>query len=100
MRGMREGAREMAQQLMQQGTGNEGNIGRHGEGRDADQRDPLGRPMPSQGEEYGQRENMLPNEAAVERARRILDALRSRANEPDRPRIELDYIDRLLKGLY
>jgi uncharacterized protein (TIGR02302 family) len=100
MRGMREGARDMAQQLMQQGTGNEGNIGRHGEGRDADQRDPLGRPMPSQGEEYGQRENMLPNEAAVERARRILDALRSRANEPDRPRIELDYIDRLLKGLY
>jgi uncharacterized protein (TIGR02302 family) len=100
MRGMREGAREMAQQLMQQGTGNEGNIGRHGEGRDADQRDPLGRPMPSQGEEYGQRENMLPSEAAVERARRILDALRSRANEPDRPRLELDYIDRLLKGLY
>ena len=100
MRGLREGARNMAQQMMQQGTGNEGNIGRHGEGRDADQRDPLGRPMPSQGEEYGQRENMVPNEAAVERARRILDALRSRANEPDRPRIELDYIDRLLKGLY
>lgn len=100
MRGLREGARNMAQQMMQQGTGNEGNIGRHGEGRDADQRDPLGRPMPSQGEEYGQRDNMLPNEAAVERARRILDALRSRANEPDRPRIELDYIDRLLKGLY
>jgi hypothetical protein len=43
---------------------------------------------------------MVPSEAAVERARRILDALRSRANEPDRPRIELDYIDRLLKGLY
>ena len=100
MRGLREGARDMAQQMMQQGTGNEGNIGRHGEGRDADQRDPLGRPLPSQGEEYGQRDNMLPNEAAVERARRILDALRSRANEPDRPRIELDYIDRLLKGLY
>lgn len=100
MRGLREGARNMAQQMMQQGTGNEGNIGRHGEGRDADQRDPLGRPMPSQGEEYGQRDNMLPNEAAVERARRILDALRSRANQPDRPRLELDYIDRLLKGLY
>jgi uncharacterized protein (TIGR02302 family) len=100
MRGLREGARNMAQQMMQQGTGNEGNIGRHGEGRDADQRDPLGRPRPSQGEEYGQRDNMLPNEAAVERARRILDALRSRANQPDRPRFELDYIDRLLKGLY
>ncbi len=99
MRGLREGARNMAQQLMQQGTGNEGNIGRHGEGR-GEQRDPLGRPLPSQGEEYGQRDNMVPQEAEVERARRILDALRSRANEAGRPKLELDYIDRLLKGLY
>jgi len=99
MRGLREGARNMAQQLMQQGTGNEGNVGRHGEGR-GDQRDPLGRPLPSQGEEYGQRDNMVPLEAEVERARRILDALRSRANQADRPKLELDYIDRLLKGLY
>ena len=99
MRGLREGARNMAQQLMQQGTGNEGNVGRHGEGR-GEQRDPLGRPLPSQGEEYGQRDNMVPQEAEVERARRILDALRSRANEADRPKLELDYIDRLLKGLY
>ncbi len=99
MRGLREGARNMAQQLMQQGTGNEGNIGRHGEGR-GEQRDPLGRPLPSQGEEYGQRDNMVPQEAEVERARRILDALRSRANQTGRPKLELDYIDRLLKGLY
>ena len=99
MRGLREGARNMAQQLMQQGTGNEGNVGRHGEGR-GEQRDPLGRPLPSQGEEYGQRDNMVPQEAEVERARRILDALRSRANESGRPKLELDYIDRLLKGLY
>ena len=99
MRGLREGARNMAQQLMQQGTGNEGNVGRHGEGR-GEQRDPLGRPLPSQGEEYGQRDNMVPQEAEVERARRILDALRSRANQADRPKLELDYIDRLLKGLY
>ncbi len=99
MRGLREGARNMAQQLMQQGTGNEGNVGRHGEGR-SEQRDPLGRPLPSQGEEYGQRDNMVPQEAEVERARRILDALRSRANEANRPKLELDYIDRLLKGLY
>ena len=99
MRGLQQGAQNMAQQLMQQGTGNEGNVGRHGEGR-GEQRDPLGRPLPSQGEEFGQRDNMLPKEAEVERARRILDALRSRANESARPKLELDYIDRLLKGLY
>jgi uncharacterized protein (TIGR02302 family) len=99
MRGLQQGARNMAQQLMQQGTGNEGNVGRHGEGR-GEQRDPLGRPLPSQGEQYGQRDNMVPKEAEVERARRILDALRARANEAARPKLERDYIDRLLKGLY
>ena len=43
---------------------------------------------------------MLPGEAAIEQARRILEFLRSRANEPNRPKIELDYLDRLLRGLY
>ncbi|MGL4526840.1 MAG: DUF4175 family protein, partial [Aestuariivirga sp.] len=34
------------------------------------------------------------------RAREILDMLRSRASEPELPRLERDYIDRLLRGLY
>jgi hypothetical protein len=43
---------------------------------------------------------MLPGEAAIRRAREILDALRNRANNPDLPRVDRDYIDRLLRGLY
>jgi uncharacterized protein (TIGR02302 family) len=97
---LRQGAQAMAQQLMQQqGNGGEGNQqGRQGEPRG--DRDPLGRPMPRTGEDFGPDRNMLPSEAAVERAREILEYLRSRANERSRPRIERDYIDRLLRGLY
>ena len=37
---------------------------------------------------------------SYKRARQILDMLRSRAGESNLPKIERDYIDRLLKGLY
>jgi uncharacterized protein (TIGR02302 family) len=100
MQALREGAQSMAREMMQQqGTGNQGNYGRHGEAR-GDDRDPLGRPMPRSGEDYGPDRNMLPGEAAIEQARRILDYLRNRSNEPNRPKVELDYFDRLLRGLY
>ena len=56
--------------------------------------------MPRSGEDYGPDRNMLPGEAAIEQARRILDYLRNRSNEPNRPKVELDYFDRLLRGLY
>jgi hypothetical protein len=100
MEGLRESARSMAQQMLQQqGNGNEGNFGRTGEAR-GNRDDPLGRPMPRTGEDFGPERNMLPSEAAIERARQILETLRNRANQPQRPRIELEYLDRLLKGLY
>jgi uncharacterized protein (TIGR02302 family) len=97
--GLRESAQAMAQQLMQQGTGNEGNYGRHGEAR-GDDRDPLGRPRPQRGEDFGPERDMLPSESAMERARQLLDALRERASDRTRRRLELDYLDRLLRGLY
>ncbi|HUE46412.1 MAG TPA: TIGR02302 family protein [Aestuariivirgaceae bacterium] len=97
---LREGAQAMAQQMMQQQGQGEGNQqGARGEPRGG-QRDPLGRPTPQRGEDYGPDRNMLPTESAVERAREILEYLRSRANERNRPPIERDYIDRLLRGLY
>lgn len=96
---LREGAQSMARQMMQQGQGNTGNYGRHGQAR-GDDRDPLGRPRSTTGEDYGPERNMLPGEAAIRRAREILDMLRERANKPDLPRIDKDYIERLLRGLY
>jgi len=97
--GLRESAQAMAQRLMQQGTGTQGNYGRHGEGRNAN-RDPLGRPQPTHGEDLGPSRDMLPSASAIERAKEILDALRGRASDRTRPRLELDYLDRLLNGLY
>jgi uncharacterized protein (TIGR02302 family) len=99
---LREGAQGLAQQMMRQGQnqgqGQPGMPGRHGEARG--DHDPLGRPMPRRGEDFGPERNMLPSEQALRRAREILDMLRSRANEAELPRIERDYIDRLLRGLY
>ena len=99
MDNLRQGAEAMARQMMQQGNGQQGDYGRHGEAR-GDDRDPLGRPLPSRGDDYGPERDMLPSEAAIERAREILEYLRNRANDTGRPRIELDYFDRLLRGLY
>jgi uncharacterized protein (TIGR02302 family) len=99
MDNLRQGAESVAREMMQQGNGQQGSYGRHGEAR-GDDRDPLGRPLPSRGEDYGPERDMLPNEAAIERAREILEYLRNRANDATRPRIELDYFDRLLRGLY
>jgi uncharacterized protein (TIGR02302 family) len=99
---LRDGAQSMARQMMQQGRGSTGNMGRHGEARGNDDRDPLGRPTRGRanGEDYSPDRNMLPGEAAIRRAREILDILRNRANNPDLPRIDRDYIERLLRGLY
>jgi hypothetical protein len=96
---LREGAQGLARQMMQQGQGQQGSQGRTGEAR-GDDRDPLGRPMPNRGEDYGPERDMLPSELAIQRAREILEMLRSRAGEQGLPRIEKDYIDRLLRGLY
>jgi uncharacterized protein (TIGR02302 family) len=96
---LREGAQGLAREMMQQGQGQQGSQGRTGEAR-GDDRDPLGRPMPSRGEDFGPERNMLPSELAIQRAREILEMLRSRAGEQGLPRIEKDYIERLLRGLY
>jgi hypothetical protein len=96
---LRQGAQEMARQIQQQGQSGQDNTGRDGQAR-GETHDPLGRPMPNSGDTFGPKENMLPSELAIRRAREILELLRSRANTPDLPRIDKDYIDRLLRGLY
>jgi Domain of unknown function (DUF4175) len=98
LQSLREGAQDMAKQMAQQGRGQQNNQGEHGDARGDN--DPLGRPRAAKGEEHGPKENMLPTEQALRRAREILDMLRSRANEPNLPSLDRGYIDRLLRGLY
>jgi len=40
----------------------------------------------------------VPGEIDAQRARRILEELRKRYGEGNRPQLELDYIERLLQG--
>jgi uncharacterized protein (TIGR02302 family) len=96
---LRKGAQNLAQQ-MQPGDGdgqNDGPGNRAGRqqsgGRDSD---PLGRPL--RGREFGDDLTVkIPGEIDVQRVRRILEELRRRLSDPQRPQIELDYIERLLK---
>jgi uncharacterized protein (TIGR02302 family) len=95
---MRRGAQNLAQQMQQQfGLGpGPGQPGRNGQARADSQTDPLGRPM--RGPQYGDDVTVkVPGEIDVQRARRILEELRRRLGDANRPKLELDYIERLLK---
>jgi Domain of unknown function (DUF4175) len=95
---MRKGAQGLAQAMQQQGMGPGpgGQPGRMGPARAQQDTDPLGRPR--RGRDYGDDTTVqVPGEIDVQRARRILEELRKRFAEPQRPQIELDYIERLLK---
>lgn len=59
-------------------------------------RDPLGRPT-SEGGSIDSGDVRIPEEADIQRARQILDELRRRLGERDRPELEHDYIERLLR---
>jgi uncharacterized protein (TIGR02302 family) len=91
--------RQGAQSLAQAQQGNDRGPGPGGPGEDAAQRvDPLGRPLRSQ--DYGDDFTVkVPDEVDAQRARRVLEELRRRLEQPLRPQIELDYLERLLKGL-
>lgn len=96
---LRKGAQAMAQ-AMQQGDGDgpgDGPGNRPGRQQSGgNQTDPLGRPL--HGREFGDDLTVkIPGEIDVQRVRRILEELRRRLADPQRPQIELDYIERLLK---
>lgn len=94
MEAMRDGLRAMgnaqrqAQREQQDGT-TAAETGTNG------QRDPLGRAI-NRGGEVGTQENMLQGEDTYRRARDLLEELRRRSAELDRPEAELDYLRRLL----
>jgi uncharacterized protein (TIGR02302 family) len=98
---MRKGAQGLAQQMQQQGVGQgpgRGQPGPNGRQRANSDTDPLGRPLRGHG--YDNDPSVkVPGEIDAQRARRILEELRKRYGESNRPQLELDYIERLLKGL-
>jgi uncharacterized protein (TIGR02302 family) len=96
---LRKGAQSLAEAMQQgdgegQGDGPGTRAGRQAGGNNPG--DPLGRPLRSH-DAADDLSVKIPGEIDVQRVRRILEELRRRLADPQRPQIELDYIERLLK---
>jgi uncharacterized protein (TIGR02302 family) len=91
---LRRGARDMMQQMQQAQQGEDG--GTQTGGRQNADRDPLGRPRATSGPDFGDSVK-VPDEIDVQRARRILEAIRKRLGNALSPEIERSYLERLLQ---
>jgi len=93
---LRRGAQRLAQQMQEMGDAEDAGGNRSGrkQANDPERTDPLGRSM--RASDFDQTVK-IPGEIDVQRARRILEELRKRLGEANRPQVELDYLERLLK---
>ena len=95
MEALRDGMRalgEMMAEQQQQSQPGQGSV----EGSErARNRDPLGRNAGSNGS-IGTDENLLQGEDVYRRARELLDEIRRRSGDSDRPDVERNYLERLL----
>jgi uncharacterized protein (TIGR02302 family) len=94
LQALRRGAQDMMRQMQQAMQGQEGGVGAGGREQNAG-RDPLGRPRASNGPDFGDSVK-IPDEIDVQRARRILEAIRKRLGNALSPELEKSYLERLL----
>jgi uncharacterized protein (TIGR02302 family) len=92
---LRRGAQDMMQQMQQAMQGEEGGT-EQGSRQQNTNRDPLGRPRATTGPDFGDSVK-VPDEIDVQRARRILDAIRKRLGNALSPELERNYLERLLE---
>ncbi len=93
---LQQGMNDLAEQ-MQAGPGNQQDRGRIEDRKEAQDKDPLGRAEGNYGGAVDTDVDKVPDRLDRQRARDILEELRRRAGETQRPKEELDYIDRLLR---
>jgi len=93
LQALREGAQGLQQQMQGQGSGQNGYKAVRGNGRKPGGRDPLGRGDGARGASEG---SLHEGPAGAERARRVLQELRRRLADPNRPTDERNYLERLL----
>ena len=92
LQALRDAAQALSQRLLEE---NRRRAGLDENGQAAGERDPFGRPTGTSGFARGDGVE-VPDQMERRRAREILDELRRRAGEANRPEEELDYIERLL----
>jgi uncharacterized protein (TIGR02302 family) len=95
MEALREGMRALGEMMAEQQQNMQPGQGMQESDRRADNRDPLGRESGNSGVQ-GDDSPLALNEDAYGRARELLDEIRRRSGEADRPEIERDYLNRLL----
>ncbi|WP_170772573.1 TIGR02302 family protein [Ruegeria lacuscaerulensis] len=95
MEALREGMRSLGEALAQNQQNQPGQGTQDGD-MQANNRDPLGRSPGSSGS-ISTDEGMLQGEDVYRRARELLDEIRRRTGESDRPQLELEYLKRLLE---
>jgi hypothetical protein len=92
---LRDGMRELGEMMAQQQEGQPGGQAM-GQGDPLGQRDPLGRDAGQNGR-IGTDERLLQGEDVYRRAEELLDEIRKRSGEQQRPEAERDYLKRLLE---
>jgi uncharacterized protein (TIGR02302 family) len=93
---LQQGERDMMKQLVER-FGRQPGVHNHNQTDEFGQsQDPMGRAIPGSGQ-MDTGDVKVPDKSDLQRAREILEELRRRAGENQRPRYELDYLDRLLK---
>ncbi len=89
MENMRQTLRDLENRDQAGRSGQDGEVA-----AERDQYDPLGRPIGNRGRADG--DTAVPDQNASDRARELLDEIRRRSGEAQRPAEELDYLNRLL----
>ncbi len=94
---LRRGAQSMMQQMQQNMAGQRGGTDQNGQQRNDNARnDPLGRQQRTRGPNFGS-DVKVPDEIDAQTAREILETIRRKLANPALPKIEFNYLDRLLK---
>ncbi|MAC76768.1 MAG: TIGR02302 family protein [Rhodobacteraceae bacterium] len=96
MDALREGMRQLGDQLAQQQQQGQQGQGNSDGNAQAQNRDPLGRNQGSNGS-LSTDDSLLQGEDVYRRAQDLLDEIRRRSGDGDRPDVELDYLRRLLE---
>ncbi|WP_371157465.1 DUF4175 domain-containing protein [Jannaschia sp. 2305UL9-9] len=98
MDALRDGMQELGRALAEERQNGEGQNRGQASTQEGDgfRRDPLGR-QSGEGGQLGTEDNQLGGPDAARRARDLMDEIRRRSGERDRPEIELDYLKRLLE---
>ena len=97
MDALREGIRNLGEAMAEAGRRQGGAEPRDSENAQAGSRDPLGRTPGARGGDVGTEESLLQGEDVYRRARELLDEIRRRTGDGERPEDELNYLKRLLE---